>query len=103
MSAHSGAIAVRGEGLVGAVEPGDAEPRLARPGGSPYNVALGLARLEAPARFVGRLSGDPLGTILRRHAGRPRGGLSVCVDAAEPTTVALVELDATGAAQYQFG
>lgn len=103
MSAHAGTIAVIGEALIDVVESGDDEPRLARPGGSPYNVALGLARLEAPARFVGRLSGDPLGTILRRHAERSRVDLSLCVDAAEPTTVALVELDATGAAQYQFG
>jgi len=103
MSEHAGAIAVIGEALVDVVETGDDEPRLARPGGSPYNVALGLARLDAPARFVGRLSGDPLGSILRRHAERSDVDLSLCVDALEPTTVALVELDEDGAAQYRFG
>ena len=103
MSAHAGTIAVIGEALIDVVETGDDEPRLARPGGSPYNVALGLARLEAPARFVGRLSGDPLGAILRRHAERSRVDLSLSVDVREPSTVALVELDDTGAAQYRFG
>ena len=103
MSVLGGAIAVIGEALVDVVETGDDEPRLARPGGSPYNVALGLARLEAPVRFVGRLSGDPLGAILRRHAERSAVDLSLCVDAHEPTTVALVELDEAGAAQYRFG
>jgi fructokinase len=54
-------------------------------------------------RFVGRLSGDPLGSILRNHARRSGLDLSLCVDAPEPTTVALVELDEEGAAQYRFG
>jgi fructokinase len=103
VSEHAGAIAVIGEALIDVVETGDDEPRLARPGGSPYNVALGLARLECPARFVGRISGDPLGTILRHHALRSGMDLSLCVDAPEPTTVALVELDGAGAAQYRFG
>jgi fructokinase len=103
MSDHAGTIAVIGEALIDVVETGDDEPRLARPGGSPYNVALGLARLEAPVRFVGRLSGDPLGAILRRHAERSAVDLTLCVEALEPTTVALVELDDAGAAQYRFG
>lgn len=103
MSEHAGSIAVIGEALIDVVETGDDDPRLARPGGSPYNVALGLARLAAPARFVGRLSSDPLGVILRRHAERSELDLSLCVDAHEPTTVALVELDGSGAAQYRFG
>jgi fructokinase len=103
MSEHTGAIAVIGEALIDIVEAGDDEPRLARPGGSPYNVALGLARLERPARFVGRVSTDPLGTILRNHAVRSGVDLSLSVVAREPTTVALVELDADGAAQYRFG
>jgi fructokinase len=96
-------VAVIGEALVDLVEAGDDEPRLARPGGSPYNVALGLARLGRAASFVGRLSHDPLGTVLRNHALRSGVDLSMSVDAHEPTTVALVELDADGTAQYRFG
>jgi fructokinase len=97
-----GTIAVLGEALIDLVETGDDEPRLARPGGSPYNVAIGLARLGRPTAFVGRLSHDPLGTILRNHATRSGVDLSWSVDAHEPTTVALVELS-DGIAQYRFG
>jgi fructokinase len=96
-------IAVIGEALIDLVETDDDAPRLARPGGSPYNVAIGLARLDQPTAFAGRLSRDPLGTVLRHHAERSGVDLTLCVDAAEPTTVALVELDASGAASYRFG
>ncbi|SHG24884.1 fructokinase [Jatrophihabitans endophyticus] len=100
-----GTIAVLGEALIDVVETGDDDPRLARPGGSPYNVAIGLARLERPVSFVGRLSHDPLGTILRRHAERSGVDLSLSVDAHETTTVALVELaaESDGSARYRFG
>lgn len=98
-----GTIVVIGEALIDLVETGDDEPRLARPGGSPYNVALGLARLQRSASFAGRISRDPLGGVLRRHAERSGVDLALSVDAAEPTTVALVELDDGGGAQYRFG
>lgn len=97
------AIVVIGEALIDLVETGDDEPRLARPGGSPYNVAIGLARLERAALFAGRLSRDPLGAVLRNHALRSGVDLSLSVDASEPSTVALVELGADGTAQYRFG
>jgi fructokinase len=97
------AIAVIGEALIDLVETGDDEPRLARPGGSPYNVAIGLARLGHTTCFVGRISNDPLGAVLRNHALRSGVDLSLSVDTPEPSTVALVELDAAGVAQYRFG
>ncbi|MBE7188973.1 PfkB family carbohydrate kinase, partial [Jatrophihabitans endophyticus] len=96
-------LAVLGEALIDLVEYGDDEPRLARPGGSPYNVAIGLARLGRHAAFVGRLSRDPLGQVLRRHAERSGVDLSRTVDAPQPSTVALVELSEAGAATYRFG
>ena len=98
-----GAIAVIGEALIDLVETHDDEPRLARPGGSPYNVAIGLARLQRHTYFAGRLSRDPLGAVLRNHAARSDVDLSVAVDAYEPTTVALVELAPDGSASYRFG
>ncbi|HEU5267090.1 MAG TPA: carbohydrate kinase [Jatrophihabitans sp.] len=104
MTAHfDGVIAVIGEALIDLVETHDDEPRLARPGGSPYNVAIGLSRLGRHTYFVGRLSRDPLGAVLRNHAVRSDVDLSIAVDAYEPTTVALVELAADGSATYQFG
>lgn len=97
------AIVVIGEALIDLVETGDDEPRLAHPGGSPYNVAIGLARLDQTTRFAGRLSADPLGELLRNHAVRSQVDLALSVTAPEPTTVALVELDAAGGARYRFG
>jgi fructokinase len=98
-----GAIAVIGEALIDLVELGDDEPRLAHPGGSPYNVAIGLARLDRPTAFVGRISTDPLGSVLRNHALRSGVDLGLAVETADPSTVALVELDDSGAARYRFG
>jgi fructokinase len=95
-------FAVIGEALIDLAGSGDDEPWLARPGGSPYNVAIGLARLDRPAAFIGRISRDPLGTILRNHATRSGVDLTQVVDAGEPTTLALVEL-ADGIADYRFG
>jgi fructokinase len=97
------AFVVIGEALIDLVETGDDEPRAARPGGSPYNVAIGLARLGQQAAFAGRLSHDPLGEMLRNHALRSNVDLSLCVTAPEPSTVALVELDPSGGARYRFG
>lgn len=99
----SRAIAVIGEALLDVVEHGDDEPRLARPGGGPYNVAVGLARLDQPVSFIGRMSRDPLGSILRSHAQRSGIDLAHAVDTDDPSTVALVELDEAGSAQYRFG
>ncbi len=96
-------IAVVGEALIDLVETADDEPRLARPGGSPYNVAIGLARLGQRARFAGRISRDPLGLVLRNHALRSGVDLALCVEAYEPSTVALVELADDGGARYRFG
>lgn len=103
MTGSATGIAVIGEALLDVVELGDDEARLARPGGSPYNVAIGLARLEQPASFLGRISRDPLGTVLRNHAARAGVDLTHVVDTDDPTTVALVELDEAGSAQYRFG
>lgn len=40
---------------------------VALPGGSPCNVAVGIARLRTPAAFVGKLSTDYFGELLRAH------------------------------------
>lgn len=74
----------------------------ARAGGSPANVAVGLARLGVPARFAARISGDLLGGFLRAHLERSGVDLTLTIDAPEPTTAAIVGLDAAGAATYSF-
>jgi fructokinase len=74
----------------------------ARAGGSPANVAVGLARLGVRTSFAGRISGDPFGTFLRAQLERSGVDLALAVDAPQPTTVAMVGLDAAGAAAYAF-
>lgn len=95
------AFAVIGETVIDLFDPGDGSACLARPGGSPLNVAVGLARLGNPTAFFGRLSGDPLGTVLRRHLERSGVDISRVVTAPEPSTMALLEMSG-GQARYQF-
>lgn len=95
------AFAVVGESVIDLFDPGDGSAAVARPGGSPLNVAVGLARLGNPTEFVGRLSRDPLGTLVHRHLERSGVGTAYVVRAAEPSTMALVALS-NGQATYEF-
>jgi fructokinase len=74
----------------------------ARIGGSPLNVAIGLARLAQPVAFFGAVSTGFLGQRLMR-ALRDEG---VAVDAVTrldaPTTLGLVGLDEAGVPSYAF-
>lgn len=72
------------------------------PGGSPFNVAIGLARLGQPSALLGVLSEDFLGQQL--HAVLQREGVSCdyLLQRALPTTLALVSLDAQGHPHYAF-
>jgi fructokinase len=93
--------AVIGEALIDLVDPGDDTACAAHPGGSPFNVAVGLARLGQAVAFVGRFSRDPFGTVLRNHATRSGVGLTLAVDDQQPSTVALLDLQ-DGVARYEF-
>jgi len=75
---------------------------LAHPGGSPFNVAVGLARLGQPSQLLGRLSGDAFGRQLRAHAEANGVSLRYAVDATEASTLAVVSLDADRNASYDF-
>jgi len=75
---------------------------VAFPGGSPANVAVGLARLGVPSYFGGRLSRVAFGPVLREHLARNAVDLRHAVDAAEPPTLAVVTLDDRGRASYVF-
>ncbi len=65
------------------------------------NIAIGLARLGNRTAFFGRMSRDPLGTVLFRHLERSGVGTGYVVRGAEPSTIALVELSG-GQARYEF-
>jgi fructokinase len=94
-------ITVAGETLIDLVDEGGGRYR-AHPGGSPANVAVGLARLGVPCSLLARISTDALGGQLVSYLA----GNGVCmrdvVRAAEPTTLALASLDGAGQAAYSF-
>ncbi|GEL17883.1 carbohydrate kinase family protein [Pseudonocardia asaccharolytica] len=97
-----GIVAVAGEALVDIVPaPVGGYFELA-PGGSPANVAVGLARLGVPTRMLARLAADPLGERLRTHLAANSVDLTHAVAATEPTSLALVSVDADGVASYDF-
>jgi fructokinase len=60
-------ITVLGEALVDRLEAGDGSPAIERPGGSPANVAVALARLGVPTRLVTQLGDDARGRAVLRH------------------------------------
>jgi len=69
-----------GEALVDMIEVEDGpEPRyLAAWGGSPFNVAVGAARLGVPAEFAGSFSADALGSKLLRFLEEQGVGVDLC-------------------------
>src|SRR4051794_26495223 len=74
----------------------------AAPGGSPGNVAVGLARLGVPARMLARLADGLLGRRLRAHLAANGVDLRHAVRAQEPSTLALVAVGPDGGAEYDF-
>ncbi|MFI7139239.1 carbohydrate kinase [Streptomyces massasporeus] len=99
-------ITVLGECVADAfAEPASASNELALrvlPGGGPANTAVALARLGTPARFLARLSGDVFGRLFRAHLETSGVDLSSAVQAAEPSTLAVAELDDQGRAAFSF-
>ncbi|HET9070163.1 MAG TPA: carbohydrate kinase [Amaricoccus sp.] len=74
----------------------------ARAGGSPFNVAIGLARLGQPAGLLTGLSGDLLGQRLRQVLDAEGVSTRYAIPTDRPTTLSLVGLDAEGVPAYQF-
>ncbi|MER5546931.1 carbohydrate kinase family protein [Streptomyces sp. NPDC001118] len=99
-------ITVLGECVADAfAEPAGASNELALrvlPGGGPANTAVSLARLGTHTRLLARLSGDVFGRLFRAHLKESGVDLSYAVPAAEPSTLAVAELDAQGQAAFSF-
>ena len=98
-------IVVSGEALMdvfdaGATATGQALD--ARVGGSPFNVALGLARLGQPVAFFGALSTDFLGERLLAALRAEGVQTQAAPRVAQPTTLSVVGLDARGVPHYAF-
>lgn len=74
-------------------------PRL---GGGPYNVALAAGRLGVPTAFLSRVSTDRFGEALLRRLVESGVDVSLVQRGPEPTTLAVVALDADSSASYSF-
>jgi fructokinase len=92
---------VIGEALVDVVEHADGR-REEHPGGSPANVALGLARLGRPVDLLTWLAADDRGARVASHL--QASGVRVVTGDRSPasTPVALARLDERGQASYEF-
>jgi len=84
-------ILISGEALIDLIPDAEQDGRYdAVLGGSPYNVAIGLARLGGKASFVSRISADANGEALAAALLRDGVDLSLVARDPRPTTLAFV-------------
>jgi fructokinase len=93
-------IVAAGEALIDLAPDGDRLRPL--PGGSPYNVAIGAARLGRSVAYLGRLSTDGFGDLLQHRLTGENVDLSLVTRTDEPTSLAVVHLDEHRQATYRF-
>lgn len=93
-------LTVIGETLIDVVEGDGVKPR-AHVGGSPMNVAVGLARLGHAVQFLGRYGQDNFGRLVAGHLS-DNSVLNPLPPDESPTSTATATLDASGAATYSF-
>ena len=74
----------------------------ARAGGSPFNVAIGLARLGQASGLLTGLSSDLLGQRLAQVLADEGVSTAYAIATDRPTTLSLVGLDTHGVPAYQF-
>ena len=94
-------IAVIGEALIDLLIDHDGRIR-AQPGGGPFNTARTVGRLGLAPAFLGRLSQDSFGRLLRASLDHDGVALAVPELVHAPTTLAAVDVDAGGAPRYRF-
>jgi fructokinase len=95
-------IAVVGETIVDLIPTDPRDQFLVRPGGSPANVAVGLARLGVPVRLIARTGSDNLAQQIRQYLLENGVDLSAALATHDRTAIALVDLDEHGNPVYDF-
>jgi fructokinase len=95
-------LTVIGEALIDLVPGSGPGSYQARPGGSPFNVAIGLARLGHRSTLLARLADNAFGHLLREQAEAEGIDVGYAPLATEPTTLAVVGLDREARARYDF-
>jgi fructokinase len=95
-------VMVIGEALVDIVSTGPDDPGVEHPGGSPANVALGLARLGRTTRLLTRVGDDDRGRAIVGHLTASGVQIADGSVTSAPTSAATAQLDADGVATYSF-
>jgi fructokinase len=100
-------ILVGGENLVDLVPapqvpPGELGALLPLPGGGPYNVAITVGRLNAPVRFLSKVSTDGFGEALLQRLRLSGVDVGMVQRGPEPTTLAIPGVGPDGATRYSF-
>ena len=93
-------IIVTGEALIGLVLL-DGHVA-AQPGGGPFNTARTIGRLGLAPAFLGRLSQDGVGGMLRARLEQDGDAIGLPQQTDAPTTLAAVDVDPDGVPQYHF-
>lgn len=94
-------VAVLGEALIDFIvgDDGAYRPHL---GGSPYNVAIGLARQGTPVSYLSPFSDDSFGDQLRDSLVREGVAVPQARRSQWPTSLALVTIDEAGLPTYRL-
>lgn len=94
-------VAVLGEALIDFIVDGDGayRPHL---GGSPYNVAIGLARQGIDVSYLSPFSDDTFGDQLRDSLIQEGVSVPIVRRSLWPTSLALVSIDADGLPSYRL-
>jgi len=101
MTAPRPRIVIAGEALIDLLisQSGEVVPAA---GGGQYNAARTVARLGGNVQYLGRISDDWFGRLLRSELAADGVGLELVVDTTDPTTLVLAEIDAAGVAHYHW-
>ena len=94
-------IVIAGDALVDLIVRADGSIT-AVPGGGPYNSARAVGRLGLAVSWIGGLSSDRFGRELEAGLSGAGVDLSMAQRTELPTTLALAEIGADGAASYRF-
>ena len=88
---------VRGTGLAGASQ------FVKKPGGSPFNIAIGLARLGMDVSFLVKIGADEFGTALADFLSSEGVDMSCVVNGAgHNTTLAMAAINELGKPEFRF-
>ena len=94
-------VAVFGEALIDLIVGEDGAYR-PHPGGSPYNVAIGLARQGIPVSYLSPFSDDTFGDRLRDSLVQEGVAVPQARRSRRPTSLALVTVDEAGLPSYRL-